>query len=279
MEALKALELIEKLENDLCDMYEKLRMMFKGDPELFDLFDQLHLEEANHANLAGMQKRIVRARPKEFGEVTLNFTEIRKTMDHVEVVRAIPRERIDEILHQCFLIESSLADQYVVTALKESNQEMKQLLEMLGQGFEDHMARLASRFQDLGGDLAKTDTLRRYPRVPYSGKIKINENIAAKGVDISESGMFLQASRPFSDGSLVTVSFPMTGGIVTVEGIVTYSVPNAGFGLAFRDLSVNDLSLIRHYVDTSLNRIQQVELDRLEGSADDGNPAGVGPRG
>lgn len=258
MEALKALEVIEKLESDLCTMYEMLQRTFKDDRDLCDLFSQLNAEERNHANMARMQKNIVRAKPGDFGEVSLNFTEIRQTMDSIDVVRAIPRDKVSEILLQCYLIESSLVEQYVVTALRESNEEIKQLLEMLGQGFRDHLARLASRVQASGGDITNLETIRRHPRVSYSGRVTIDEKIFAKGVDLSESGMFLLAATPFADGTIMNVSFPMSGGVVNVGGTVTYSVPNAGFSFAFRGLTDRDRTLIRNYVDEALRRVYRI---------------------
>lgn len=258
MEAYKALELIEKLERDLCDMYDRLRVLVKDDKGLYDLFDEMHLEEANHANMAGMLKRIVKSKPRDFGEISLNFTEIRKTMDHIEVVRAIPREKIGEILLQCYLIESGLVEGYVVSALKESNEEIRQLLEALSQGLRDHLAKIASRVQERGGDITNLDTIRRHPRVSFSERITVNGKIYARGVDISESGMFLQVTGSFADGTAVQAAFQISGGIVTVAGTVTYSVPNAGFGLEFRDLSDRDRALIREYVDKALKRIDRV---------------------
>jgi hypothetical protein len=258
MEALKALEVIEKLESDLCTLYEALQKTFEKDKELSDLFSLLGAEERNHANMARMQKNIVRAKPADFGEVSLNFTEIRQMMDSIEVVRAIPRNRVSDILLQCYLIESSLVEQYVVTALWESNEEIKQLLKMLSQGFRDHLGMLASRVQASGGDITNLETIRRHPRVSYAGKIMINEKIFATGIDISESGMFLLTATPFPDGSIVNVSFPVSGGIVTVAGTVAYSVPSAGFSLAFRELVDKNRTLIRNYVDDALRRVDRV---------------------
>ena len=80
MEAFKALELIEQMEVNLGDMYSKLWAKFSGDKELEGFFYQLHLEELDHVNLARMQKRVVRAKPGDFGEVHLNFTDFNKVI-------------------------------------------------------------------------------------------------------------------------------------------------------------------------------------------------------
>jgi len=111
MEAIKALDLIEQMEVSLGDMYTKLREKFSGDKELEALFYQLHLEELDHVNLARMQKRVVRAKPSDFGEVHLNLTDFNKTAYLMTAVLAMPRDKVNEILVQCYLIESSLVEQ------------------------------------------------------------------------------------------------------------------------------------------------------------------------
>src|SRR3990172_7538485 len=170
MEAFKALELIEQIEVNLGDMYAKLRERFSGDKELEGFFYQLHLEELDHVNLARMQKRIIRAKPGDFGEVHLNLTDFNKVMYLMTMILAMPRDKVNEILIQCYLIESSLVEQYVVAALRDSNKEMRQLLEMLSRGFRDHLAKLAVRVKDLGADLTNLDSVRLYPRVSFSGR-------------------------------------------------------------------------------------------------------------
>ena len=116
MEAYKALELIEQMEVNLGDMYTKLRAKFSGDKDLEGFFYQLHLEELDHVNLAQLQKRIIRAKPEDFGEVHLNFTDFNKVLYLMKMILAMPRDKISEILVQCYLIESSLVEQYVVAA-------------------------------------------------------------------------------------------------------------------------------------------------------------------
>ena len=257
MDAFKALELIEQMEVSLGEMYAKLQAKFSGNKELESLFYQLHLEELAHVNLAKMQKRIVRTKPSDFGEVHLNFTDFTKVMYLVSMILGMPREKINEILVQCYLIESSLVEQYVVAALKDSNKEIKQLLEMLSQGFRDHMAALAVRIKDLGIDLKNLDSVRLAPRISFSGRVMINEKIYAKSVDISESGMFLLTSQTFPEDTNITLSFPIGNGVVAAKAVVRYPVPNAGIGLLFQDLSEKDRALIRDYVDNALQKLSE----------------------
>ena len=271
MDAFKALEVIEQMEVSLGDMYAKLRVKFSGNKDLEGLFYQLQLEELTHVNLARMQKRIVRAKPSDFGEVHLNFTEINKVMYLVSMILAMPREKINEILVQCYLIESSLVEQYVVAALKESNKEMGQLLEMLSQGFRDHLATLAVRVKDLGVDITNPESVRFSPRISFSGRVMINEKIYAKSVDISESGMFLLTAQTFPEGTNITLSFPIGNGVVASKAVVRYPVPNAGIGLLFQDLPEKDRALIREYVDDALQKQSDYSQQKLKEHDENGS--------
>jgi hypothetical protein len=265
MEAIKALELIEQMEVNLADMYTKLREKFGGDKQLEDFFYQLHLEELDHVNLARMQKRIVRAKPSDFGEVHLNFTDFNKAAYLITMILDLPRDKVNEILVQCYLIESSLVEQYVVAALRDSNKEMRQLLDMLSRGFRDHLAKLAVRVKDLGADLTNLDSVRLFPRVSFSGKVMINEKTNAKGVDISESGMFLMTTQAFSEGTQIKVSFPIGKGTVTTQAVVRYAVPNAGVGLLFSELPEKQRALLREFVEEALQKISNEPQRRPEG--------------
>lgn len=255
MNAFLALEVIEQLETALADMYEKLQAKFSDNKDLGPLFHQLHLDELDHVNLAKMQKRIVRAKQSDFGEVNLNFTDFYKAMHRVTVILAMPREKINEVLVQCYLVESSLVEQYVVAALKDSNPEVRQLLEMLGQGFRDHLATLAVRVKDLGADPTNLESIRLSPRVSFSGRVMVNEKIYAKSVDVSESGMFLLTKQTFPEDARIQLTFTIGDHVINARAVVQYSVPNAGVGLLFKELAEKDRAVIGTYVDSALQML------------------------
>lgn len=268
MEAFKALELIELMEVNLGDMYTKLRAKFSGDQELEVFFDQLHREELEHVDLARRQQQVIGEKPSGFGEVHLNMTDFNKVTYLMKMILAMPRDKVNDILVQCYLIESSLVEQYVVAALRDSNKEVKQLLETLSGGFRDHLAKLAVRVRDLGADLTNLDSVRLFPRVSFSGRVTINEKTSAQSVDISESGIFLLTTQTFPEGSTITLSFPIGKGVVTAEAVVRYSVPNAGIGLLFKRLPEQHRALIRDFVEEALQKISNESRRRQEGFDD-----------
>ncbi len=272
MDALKALELIEQLETSLYEMYGRLRGMYAEDATLHALFSQLATEEMNHANLAKMQKTVVAAAPGEFADVDVNFSDLRSAMNRVAVVRSMPREKLAEILVQCYLIESSLVEQYVVVSLRSSNKDMSTLLDILSDGFRDHQTALAAWTKEMGGDFNKTEALRSQPRVTFPVDTTINDSISAKGVDISESGIFLRTSQAFREGDIIRVTFPIMNSRATVKAKVRYSAPNAGIGLAFSEISDKDQHLIRQYVDSCLEK-QAEDMRKKQNAAGATPPA------
>lgn len=252
MEARKALEMIEQLERGLAELYGVLHERFKDTGELARFFYQLQTEEVNHANMAAMQLRIVRGKPKAFGEVDFNFSDFKQVLDAMAIVRAIPADKVKETLVQCYIIETSLVEQYVVSMLKNTNEDMRQLLEMLSQGFRDHLGSLAARVKAMGADLSKLDTARRHPRVALTARTVINDKIYAQSVDISEGGMFLLSAGVFSEGEPVSLSFPLSNKTVTARGRVRYAVPKAGIAVVFTELSDDDQQLITAYVEKAI---------------------------
>jgi hypothetical protein len=262
MNALKALDMIEQMETGICEMYANLQAMFGGgeskDLEIF--YYRLYLEESNHVTMVRNIKRKVQVEPETFGHTDVSADDFKTIMDQVAVVRGMPRDRVNEIMVQCYLIESSLAEQYAVVALKTSHAEVRSLFEALGQGFRNHLAALAVRVRDMGADMTKLDMIRRCPRVSFSGRALINEKIHAKSVDISESGIFLLTTPMFTEGALLSLSFPLMGGIVNTNARVRYCVQNAGIGVSFDDLSEQDRAVIREYVDCALQNLNKDTL-------------------
>ena len=271
MNALKALDIIEQMETGIGDMYVNLQAMFSNgeskDLEIF--FYRLYLEESNHITMVRNIKRKVQAQPEEFGQSDISADDFKTVMDQVAVVRGMPRDKVNEIMVQCYLIELNLAEQYAAAALKTTHAEVMGLFEALGQGFRNHLAALAVRVRDMGADMTKLDMIRRCPRVSFSGRALINDKTHAKSVDISESGIFVLTTASFMEGSLLSISFPLMGGMINTNARVRYSVLNAGIGLSFDDLSEQDHAMIREYVDCALQNISNDPLGNLVAIDDD----------
>lgn len=259
MNVLKALDMAEQMETSICDMYGSLHAMFGNgaskDLEIF--YYRLYLEQTNHITMVRNIRRKAQERPEDYGDADVGDDDFKAIMDQAAVVRGMPRDRVNEIMVQCYLIESCLAEQYAVAALKTTHPEVKALFEALGEGFRKHLPALALRVRDMGADMTKLDMIRRCPRVSFSGRALINEKIHAKSVDISESGMFLLTTASFMEGALLTIAFTLMGGIISANARVRYFVQNAGIGLSFDDLPDRERAAIREYVDYALQKMSK----------------------
>jgi rubrerythrin len=254
MDAFKVLELIEELELSLAEMYGKLRQLYADDSLMLSLFSQLEAEELSHASMAARQKEAVQGRSAGLGDMDFSYNRVKAVLNRIAVVRAMPRDKLAEILTQCYLIESSLVEEYVVVALRVSNREISELLEALSNGFRDHLTALAAWLKETGGDFRSAEALRRDPRVSFSAEVTINGHVTARTVDISESGIFLLTSQAFRQGELITMKFPVMDGSVSIAARVSYSVPNKGIGAAFSGIADEDRHLIRRYVEKCLQK-------------------------
>jgi hypothetical protein len=272
MDTYKALELIEELESSLAEMYGRLRQMFADDNLMLSLFSQLETEELSHASMTAMQKQAVQGRPGDLGDMDFSYNRVKAVLNRIAVVRAMPRDKLAEILTQCYLIESSLVEEYVVVGLRVSNKEISELLEQLSNGFRDHLTALAAWLKETGGDFGNAEALRRDPRVTFSAEAAVNGLVPAKSVDISESGIFLLTAQTFRQGELITLKFPIMDGTVSVSARVRYSVPNKGIGAAFSGIADEDRHLVRRYVQDCLQK-QADELRKKQSALDDTPPA------
>ncbi len=268
MEAYKALELIEELELSLAGMYGRLRQLYADDTLMLSLFSQLEAEELSHASMAAKQKQAAQNRPGDLGDMDFSYNRVKAVLNRIAVVRAMPRNKLSEILTQCYLIESSLVEEYVVIALRVSNKEISELLESLSNGFRDHLTALAAWLKESGGDFGNAEALRRDPRVSFTAEAIVNGQVPAKSVDISESGIFLLTAQTFRQGELITMKFPVMNGTVSISARVRYSVPNKGIGAAFSGIADEDRHLIRRYVEDCLQK-QADELRKMQSALDD----------
>jgi rubrerythrin len=271
MDAYKALELIEELELSLAEMYGRLRQMFADDNLMLSLFSQLETEELYHSSLAAKQKQAVKGMHGDLGDMDFSYNRVKSVLNRIAVVRAMPRNKLSEILTQCYLIESSLVEEYVVIALRVSNKDISGLLETLSNGFRDHLTALAAWLKETGGEFGSAEALRRDPRVSFTAEVVVNGQVKAKSVDISESGIFLLTSQTFRQGELITMKFPVMDGTVSVSARVRYSVPNKGIGAAFSGIADEDRHLIRRYVEDCLHK-QAEELRKKQSILGDQPP-------
>jgi CheY-like chemotaxis protein len=248
MEILKALELFEKLECKMADMYLKLHEENKINKELSEFFYNMYLEEVAHAQLIRMERRIVQSSPKEFAEPNINLPEVHLLMDEIDCLmkHTLPMIRL---IDKLYTIECLLSETHFYDAIKDSNPDLQEFLMQLGDTSAAHIEKIAAFAVRHG---VKTEAIQnrrmRKPRVSYTERVEINGEIAVKGVDLSEGGMFLLTGREYPAGVIIDLEFPVLQEIVAVKATVQFSIESVGMGVRFVELPNDAHQAIMRYV-------------------------------
>lgn len=100
---------------------------------------------------------------------------------------------------------------------------------------------------------------RQYKRYPHLRELSIayegsSENIAIRPPDVSVQGMFINTSRRFPEGAILTVRFTLarSNRQIQARSEVRYCLPGVGIGVEFLDISPEDQAAIEaenHYDD------------------------------
>lgn len=86
-------------------------------------------------------------------------------------------------------------------------------------------------------------------RIPYTEFVLVNRQLRARGIDLSEGGLYLHTGRSFPDGSLVEVTFSVAHMPYTVTARVQFHREGVGMGLQFVSLPHEVLIAIRKHID------------------------------
>ncbi|HLB24869.1 MAG TPA: response regulator [Nitrospirota bacterium] len=89
---------------------------------------------------------------------------------------------------------------------------------------------------------------RKFQRVPFTGDVLINDAILAKGIDISEGGLYVHTGRSFPLDSFLRVKVTLLTRELNLVARVRSCQESVGMGLNFMELSYEARNLIRQYV-------------------------------
>jgi CheY-like chemotaxis protein len=263
MDIYKVLDLLERVEGQMGELYKQLREEHKLNKEASSFFSVLQLEEESHVQLIRMERRIVQASPKAFGDVSINLSEINSHIENMKSLKTA-RLKLPELLGRIYGLESSPAEKYLVDALKDTNEDLSELLVQLSGTFKVHAEKVAEFARTLGVEIeAVQDRFLRKARVGYSEGVTINETIQARGVDISEAGLFVLTRRTFPPGTIVRVQFRVHEVPITADAAVQYVIENVGMGLSFALIQDRDRERITQYVERRIEEIGPEKQKRV----------------
>ena len=252
MDIYKAFDLLERVERQMADLYKLLREEHKLNREVFSLFTILHLEEESHVQLIRMERRIVQSSPRVFTNVRINLSEVSSVLETIENLKTA-KLPLPDLLGRLYSLESSPAEKYLIEALMDTNDELREFLTQMSGTFSAHAEKIAAFARGLGIEVESVENrFLRKARVGYAESVLVNGTIRGRGVDISEGGLFVMTGRPLRTGDEVPVEFPVLDVPIRATAVVQYGIENVGVGLRFTAIEDTDRDLIRKYVDARI---------------------------
>ena len=134
---------LAELEGTLAEFYGWCKTLFKGDEDAASLFSRLAADELSHVAIIDYQRRLVRDRPGEFTVVQIDLQPVAEAMSLIAVVRQSNQPpALDQAVRVALTLETNAAEYHCKTAMQQANPGVAELLEALGSGDREHLARL-----------------------------------------------------------------------------------------------------------------------------------------
>jgi len=251
MEALSALNLMEKFEERMFLMYDSWTRAFAGNQKAVVLFDRLKRDELAHRNLVLQQRDIVKKSNGYAGlDIKLDVRVLNRTIDIIHEATQTPPKKFRRALEITYTLESSAAEQYAFTALKDMGGDIGKLLYKYMEHFGDHYSLVldAIRRERLSPVSPEHESLVQL-RVPYAAMVTIRDGVTVAGCNISDGGLYVSTNETFDVGQEVPVRLPLPEGIINLRGVVKHTQNGKGVGIEFSGLSDAQSAGISKYID------------------------------
>jgi rubrerythrin len=157
MHILGVLDLLEKLETKISELYEWFSRNYAYDAGATSLFYRISIDEIAHANLVRYEKKLAVQNSKIFSEIHLDVVEISTTLEKVISVLSGTPPSLEQAVKISLDIENSAAEAHYRNAIAKATPEISRLLKNLG-GFDSRHLEVFSKFAESRG----------YPFVPKS---------------------------------------------------------------------------------------------------------------
>lgn len=104
---------------------------------------------------------------------------------------------------------------------------------------------------------------RRHKRVILKRPVTINNSLSLMGLDLSEGGIYVHTGRSFPVGLTLDLQLPLDKGVVKTKAVVRHAQYGIGMGLMFIDLSSENLSVIRDFIEKSTVKNADVTRNKV----------------
>lgn len=143
MNAEKALQLLDRLESRVSELYSHFHKVFKDDREAAKFFEGLTMDVDSYGSVVQYQLRLVKREPGVFGSVDINESELNGLMDFVDqTINSSKPLTLKEALDVTLKIESTDSKHKYREALVTNNPTLSEFIRSLGVPDEEHSRRL-----------------------------------------------------------------------------------------------------------------------------------------
>lgn len=145
MDIIKALDIIEKLELKLSELYDYFYKLFLDNKEISGLFFKLSIEEKGHADLVRFQRRIV-IKNKDLIkdiDIDLDTTFIHNIISKADsILKSSSKPTIEDALKLAIELENDSGEYHYKNFIKYKDHAFSLLLENLNKNDEDHIEQI-----------------------------------------------------------------------------------------------------------------------------------------
>jgi|YelNatPaOPRAMG01_1025707.scaffolds.fasta_scaffold51925_1 rubrerythrin len=143
MDILKALDIIEKLELKLSELYSHLSKLFSDNKEVSGIFFKLSIEEKGHADLIKFQRRLILKSKDLKKDIELDMVEINNIMQKADsILKSQYQITIKDALKSAIELENDSGEYHYRNFIKYGNSDLSLLLENLSKYDNEHIEQL-----------------------------------------------------------------------------------------------------------------------------------------
>jgi len=150
MHILGVLDLLEKLETKISELYEWFSRTYAYDAGATSLFYRISIDEIAHANLVRYEKKLAVQNSEIFSEIHLDVVVVSTTLEKVISVLSGTPPSLEQAVKISLDIENSAAEAHYRNAIAKATPEISRLLKSLG-GFDSRHIEVFSKFAESRG--------------------------------------------------------------------------------------------------------------------------------
>lgn len=145
MDCIRALKLVESIEQLMADLYERFSEIFTADEDAAGFFYRISRDEISHRNLVQFQQRLIKKSPREFGEVDLDLDLFTAATKKIQIyLDKDNKPTLEEAVRIGIDFENEVVEHLYRTVIAESNPDVHELVSNLGRQSAVHR----KHFQD-----------------------------------------------------------------------------------------------------------------------------------